>query len=66
MFLMRFSIDVVFIDADWRVVRAITRVRPWIPAILVKKARSVIELPVGAVGRSATQAGDELYWEPAR
>ena len=65
MFFMRFAIDVVFIDAEWRVVRVVERLRPWVPAILGRGARAVIELPRGTVRRTATQAGDELMHEPA-
>ena len=60
MFFMRFAIDAVFVDRQMRVVRAVARLRPWVPTSGAKGADAVIELPAGAIERSATQAGDVL------
>ena len=59
MLFMRFSIDVVFFDADERVTRAKSTVRPWIGgASGGRSAVGVIELPRGAA--SEVELGDEL------
>lgn len=63
MLFMRFSIDAVFVDATGRVVRAAPGLRPWSPAIGARGARDVLELPVGTIARSRTQAGDEITYE---
>ncbi len=65
MWLMRYSIDAVFIDRSGRVVRVAERLPPWRIATAAKGARDVLELPAGAAARSGTQAGDELQFEPA-
>ena len=60
---MRFPIDAVFVDGDRRVVSAVPRIAPWRPAIHGRGGREVLELPVGAIEASGTQAGDELLYE---
>ena len=64
MFFMRFAIDAVFIDRRGRVVRVAERLRPWRFATAARGARDVLELAAGAATRAATQAGDELVFEP--
>jgi uncharacterized membrane protein (UPF0127 family) len=65
MWLMRFSIDAVFLDRDGRVVRVAERLSPLRFAAAAKGARDVLELPAGTAARTATQAGDELVFEPS-
>ena len=65
MFFMRFSIDALFLDRDWRVVRVAERIRPWTFAVAARRANRVLELPAGTAARTGTQAGDELVTEPA-
>lgn len=60
MLFMRFAIDAVFVDRGSRVVRVVSRLRPWTPVAAARGADSVIELPAGAAERSGTQAGDVL------
>lgn len=59
-FFMRFAIDVVYVDREWRVVRidpamAPNRVGPFVP-----RAAYVLELPVGVIQTTGTEAGDQL------
>jgi hypothetical protein len=57
---MRFPIDVLFLDRHWKVVHAQPSMVPYRFSGLHWRARSVLELPVGAIARSRTAAGDEL------
>jgi uncharacterized membrane protein (UPF0127 family) len=58
-FFMRFSIDVLFLDKEMRVVRVMEDLKPWRLSPWVWRAHSVLELPAGALaGRVA--AGDRL------
>jgi len=66
MFFMRFAIDAVFVDRAGRVLRVAERLPPWRLATAAPGARDVLELPAGTAARTATQAGDELVFEPAR
>ncbi len=61
---MRFAIDAVFVDRARRVVRIRPNLRPWTFAAVAKGADEVLELPVGTIARTGTQAGDELDYEP--
>ena len=54
---MRFPIDVVFLDAELRVVRVVRSLPPWRLAA-ARRARAVLELPAGAAG--GLVAGDRL------
>ena len=63
-FFMKFPLDLVYIDKK-NVVRKVVRdVRPW-RASCCLMADSVVELPVGAIGASGTQKGDEMVFEPS-
>lgn len=59
MFWVFFPIDLVWLDAECRVLRTVDGIKPWRVAGC-RGARSVIELPVGAVAASGTVAGDEI------
>lgn len=61
-FFMRFAIDVVFLDADRRVVRVASDVRPWRTAA-AKKARAVLELASGEAARVGLTPGSLLRLE---
>ncbi len=60
-FFMKFAIDVVYIDRKRRVKKVVRGLAPWRASLCVT-AHSVIELPVGAIDRTATQKGDQLEW----
>ncbi|MFN2525236.1 MAG: DUF192 domain-containing protein [Actinomycetota bacterium] len=53
---MRFPIDVLFLDADGRVLHVIRAMRPWRLSRWVRKCRYVVELPAGVADSVA--AGD--------
>jgi len=63
--LMRFSIDVVALDKDLRVLAIHTSVRPW--RLLPPRPgwHSTLELPAGAARRSGLALRDRLSAEPA-
>jgi len=62
-FSMRFAIDVLFVAKDGRVLKARKNVRPGRIAASLR-AFAVVELPVGAIERSGTRAGDVLEVQP--
>lgn len=55
---MLFSIDVLFLDRERRVVRAIHDLAPFRLVFTVKTAVSVIELPAGTIRQTQTEEGD--------
>ena len=58
-FFMRFPIDAVFLDRDWRVVGIAGDVAPWRTAGR-KGAVAVLELPAGESARRGLRPGDLL------
>src|SRR5882724_3191152 len=66
MFFMRFAIDVVFLDREQRVTRAVAALAPWRVAFGGRGARSAVELPVGSIAASDIRVGDLLSFDPTR
>ena len=64
MFFMRYPIDVAFIDGGGTVRRVISGLRPWRVVWWARGARDCIELPVGALASSRTEAGDRVEVSP--
>lgn len=56
---MRFPIDVLFLDKELRVIRAVPALPPFRTCV-VKQAIYVLELPVGSIQRTQTSAGDQM------
>jgi uncharacterized protein len=66
MFFMRYPIDALFVDATGRVTRAVPGLRPWRVVLWGGSGvRDCLELPVGTIAASGTEAGDELRITPA-
>ena len=56
---MRFPIDAVFLDGDFRVVKVASDLRPW-RAAASRKARAVLEIAAGEAARRGLMTGDRL------
>ena len=56
---MRFPIDVLFLDKDLHVIRAVKALPPYRTSV-VRKAVYVLELPVGALESTCTEEGDQV------
>lgn len=54
---MRFPIDVVYLDRDWRVIRVDQAMKPWRLGRPVRGARRVVELPAGQAARAGLNVG---------
>lgn len=57
---MSFPIDVVFVDKSYNVLGVREAVRPFRITRIFWKALGVLELPVGTINKSRTEAGDQL------
>lgn len=64
-FFMKFTIDVLFVGRDDRVVRVLHAVPPWRLTWIYFRANRVVELPAGTLKASGTRAGDVLSFRPA-
>jgi uncharacterized protein len=56
---MRFPIDAVFLDRDFRVMKVAADLRPW-RAAASRGAKAVLEIPAGEAQRRGLTAGDRL------
>jgi uncharacterized membrane protein (UPF0127 family) len=56
---MRFPIDILFLDKDLQVIRAVKSLPPYRTSV-VRKAVYVLELPVGALENTRTEEGDQI------
>ncbi len=60
---MRFPIDVVYLDREARVLRAIDSMVPLRFGPFLRNSRDVLELPAGTLVATGTREGDELVFE---
>ena len=63
-FWMRFSIDVLLLDREHRVLSAYGNLRPFRVTRINWKASSALELPAGTIAATYTQLGDSLQLDP--
>lgn len=61
-FFMRFTIDVVFVDRNSRVVKAVPRLKPWRITPFYAGSSFCIELPEGAIEAASIDTGTELIF----
>lgn len=59
---MRYSLDVVFLSTDERVLKVCENVRPWRVRV-VPGAHSTLELKSGAASLLGIEVGDMLRWQ---
>jgi uncharacterized protein len=64
MALMRMALDVVYFDADQRVVKLVGGLKPYRVSFGGRRARAAIELPAGTLIGKALAVGDRLDFEP--
>ena len=57
---MRFSIDVLYLDKDYRILKVVSHLRPWFGMSICFKAWGVLELPEGTAERLGIQEGMRL------
>ncbi len=57
---MRFAIDVVVLDAEWKVIAIRRDMRPFRMTRVFWKAAAVLELQSGTVDSTGTQVGDTI------
>ncbi len=62
-FFMKFAIDLVYLDRQYRVKKVRHAVVPW-RASACLTADSVLELPAGTLRETGTEPGDELIIKP--
>lgn len=61
---MRFSIDVLLLDKEHRVLSVYRNLRPFRMSGVNLKAASALELPAGTIAATGTEAADRLRIDP--
>jgi len=64
-FFMLFPIDILYLDREQVVVKAVRALRPFRFSACLRCGRSTLELPAGAIEASGTQVGDRLALAPS-
>lgn len=59
-FFMRFTIDVVFVDANSTVCHVMHSMAPWRTSKIVRKSKLVVELAPGTASATNTAIGDRI------
>ena len=57
---MRFAIDVVYLDKDYKILKIVTDLKPWIGLSMCCKAWSTLELTAGEAERCGFAVGKKL------
>jgi uncharacterized membrane protein (UPF0127 family) len=60
---MKFPIDILYIDKDYRVIRVDENMVPYRLGPFVTKSAYVLEVPVGTIAATNTKVGDQLKFE---
>lgn len=63
---MRFTIDVLYLDREGRVLKAVPALRPFRWSWGGRQTHSVLELPAGTIAATGTAPGDALTFEPGQ
>lgn len=58
---MRFPIDAVYVDSDFKIMKVTENLRPWIGVSACIGAWGVMELAAGTAGRLGYEKGMKLY-----
>jgi len=61
---MRYAIDVLYLDASWRILKRVDALRPW-RFSACWAARATLELAAGTAHRRGLEKGLQLSWRPA-
>jgi uncharacterized membrane protein (UPF0127 family) len=59
-FFLRFPVDVIFLDSNYRVIGLVENLKPWRSTRFFWNARYALELPSGTISTSQTHLGDQL------
>lgn len=61
-FFMKFSIDLVFLDSQGKVLKIAQNVSPWRLVLAPLRSRNVIELPAGITAEQGLEEGQKVQW----
>ena len=62
-FFMKFPIDVLYVDKNYKVIRADPNMVPYRLGPFVSQSAYIVEMPVGTITDTVTKVGDQLNFE---
>jgi|SRR3989344_173406 len=57
---VRFPIDVIFLDKDFKILRVVENLKPFRFSPIVWKAKQVLELPTGTIKNKSLRVGNKI------
>ena len=57
---VRFPIDVIFLDKDFKILRVVENLKPFRFSPIVWKAKHVLELPTGTIKNKSLRVGNKI------
>ena len=57
---MRFAIDVIYLDKDYKILKVVKNLRPWIGLSMCAKAYATLEMTAGEANRCGLEVGKTL------
>jgi uncharacterized membrane protein (UPF0127 family) len=60
---MRFAIDVVYLDKDYKIIKVVKNLKPWIGLSICSHAWAVLEMNAGEAERCGCEVGRQLVPE---
>ena len=59
-FFVKFPIDVLFLDKNYKVVKTVENLRPFWFSPIVFRAKHTLEIPKGSIKKQSLEEGDEI------
>jgi len=59
---MRFAIDVVYLDKEYRIIKVIENLKPWLGLSMCNKAYAALEMTAGETKRCGLEVGRKLFF----
>lgn len=60
---MRFAIDVIYLDKDFKIIKVVQNLKPWISISMCRNAWAVVEMTAGEAKRCGCETGRKLVAE---
>ena len=60
---MRFAIDVIYVDKDYKIIKIVKNLKPWIGLSMCSKAWGTLEMTAGEAECCGLMVGDKLIVE---
>lgn len=59
---MRFAIDVVYLDKEYRIIKVIENLKPWLGLSMCNNAHAALEMTTGEAKRYGLEVGRKMFF----